>query len=59
LVDKSHRGDRFLSLWGVGSSETDADATLIDLKPQAALFVILGELAQLRVFFEIREKSFL
>ena len=32
---------------------------LIDLKPQDALFVILGELAQLRVLFGIREESFL
>ena len=47
--------DRFLSLRGVGSSETDADAVLIDLKPQAALLVILGELAQLRVFFGISQ----
>ena len=31
----------------------------IDLEPQAALFVILGELAQLRVLLGIREKSFL
>ena len=47
--------DRFLSLWGVGSSETDADAVLIDLEPQAALLVIFGELAQLRVFFGISQ----
>ena len=32
---------------------------LIDLEPQAALFVILGELAQLRVLLGIRKKSFL
>ena len=32
---------------------------LVDLEPQTALFIILGELAQLRVFFGIREKSFL
>ena len=31
---------------------------LIDLEPQAAQFVILGELAQLWVFLGIREKSF-
>lgn len=32
---------------------------LIDLEPQDALSVILGELAQFRVFLGIREKSFL
>ena len=31
---------------------------LIDLEPQAALFIILGKLAQLWVFLGIREKSF-
>ena len=46
-------------LRGVGRSEADADAVLIDLEPQAALFVILGKLAQLRVLLGIREKSFL
>lgn len=33
-----------LPLRGIGSSEADADAVLIDLEPQAALFVILGDL---------------
>ena len=46
-------------LRGVWCSETDANAVLIDLKPQAALFIILGELAKFRVLFGIREKSFL
>ena len=32
---------------------------LIEFEPQAALFIILGELAQLRVLLGIREKSFL
>ena len=49
---------RFLSLRGVWCSEADTDAVLIDLKPQAALFVILGKLAQFWVFLGIREKSF-
>ena len=30
-------------LRGVGCGEADADAVLIDLEPQAALFIILGE----------------
>ena len=44
---------------GVGGCETDADAVLIEFKPQTTLFIILGELAQLRVLLGIREKSFL
>ncbi len=32
---------------------------LVDFKPQAALFVILGELAQLRVLFEISQQALL
>ena len=38
-----------------GADEADADAVLIDLEPQTTLFVILGELAQLRVFFGISQ----
>ena len=45
--------------FGIGRCQPDADAALINLEPQTALFVILGELAQLRVFFDIREKTFL
>ena len=46
-------------LRGIRCCQPDADAVLIDLEPQAALFIILGEPAQLRVFLGIREKSFL
>ena len=41
-------------LRGVGCGEADANAMLIDFEPQAALFVILGKLAQFRIMRNVR-----
>ena len=40
----------FAAIIGVGCRQPDADAALIDLEPQAALTIIVGLLAQFRVF---------
>ena len=41
---------RFSAVIGVGCRQPDADAALVDLEPQAALPIIVGLLAQFRVF---------
>ena len=38
------------AIFGVGCCQPDADPVLVDLKPQAALTVIVGLLTQFRVF---------
>ena len=42
---------RLAAVIGVGCRQPDADPALVDLEPQAALPIIIGLPAQLRVFF--------
>ena len=41
---------RLAAVIGVGCRQPDADAALVDLEPQTALTIIVGLLAQFRVF---------
>ena len=50
---------RLAAILAVRCRQTDTDAALVNLEPQPALSIVLRELAQLRVFFDIREKTFL